>query len=591
MGPSRQARRWVDPRGSIVPLLVIALAVVSVTATGRSAGDVTRLAQLSPAIFALDVLAGLSMVAAGVVAWRARRREAGMATMLAGLCWFGADWAGTTSAPGVLRAVGLVGTVMTLPIALRAVVATRPPWLPGSARAVLGAVTIGLLALTSVWLVAWVPSFDLRCLAVCDRNPVGAGVDFRLARSLSDLWQGLTIALAAGSGLLAASRGLRSPRRGGWPMWGATLAIGAAWTVWGFSILLPSTVVAPTGEIAIAAYVVRALALVALAAAVLWWTANARRIVAAIERLADRLAPFPEAASLSVGLAGALADPTLRVVYPMPDGRFVDVDGRTVDRAALRGSARPDWEIRRSGELVAVVLDASTSADAGVAAELGDAVLLAADNERLLAVVRHEVAELRASRTRIVQAGDHVRRRIERDLHDGAQQRMLGIVSELSSAAEEAGRRDDPRAPALDQLTAAADDTIEALRAIARGIHPAMLDEAGLAAALETLADQAAVPLVVDRAPETRYPPAVESAVWRVIARVVAAAGRGDASAVRVALDDADGRLLALVSVDGMADGLDPVGLADVVGAAGGEVHTMALANGGLSISASLPCA
>ena len=162
---------------------------------------------------------------------------------------------------------------------------------------------------------------------------------------------------------------------------------------------------------------------------------------------------------------------------------------------------------------------------------------------------------MRASRTRIVQAGDHVRRRIERDLHDGAQQRMLGIVSELSSAAEEAGRRDDPRAPALDQLTAAADDTIEALRAIARGIHPAMLDEAGLAAALETLADQAAVPLVVSSAPETRYPPAVESAVWRVIARVVAAAGRGDASAVRVALDDADGRLLALVSVDGMADG------------------------------------
>ena len=76
-----------------------------------------------------------------------------------------------------------------------------------------------------------------------------------------------------------------------------------------------------------------------------------------------------------------------------------------------------------------------------------------------------------------------------------------------------------------------------------------------------------------------------------MIARVVAAAGRGDASAVHVALDDAGGRLLATVDVDGMADGLDPVGLADVVGAAGGEVHTMALANGGLSISASLPCA
>ena len=270
------------------------------------------------------------------------------------------------------------------------------------------------------------PSFDLRCLAVCDRNPVGAGADFRLARSLSDLWQGLTIALAAGSGLLAASRGLRSPRRGGWPMWGATLAIGAAWTVWGSRLLLPSTVVAPTGRDRD-----RRLRGQGPGAR----RPGRRRPVVdgerppdrrgRSERLADRLAPFPEAASLSVGLAGALADPTLRVVYPMPDGRFVDVDGRTVDGAALRGTARPDWEIRRSGELVAVVLDASTSADAGVAAELGDAVLLAADNERLLAVVRHEVAELRASRTRFVQAGDHVRRRVaERDLHDGAEQRI-----------------------------------------------------------------------------------------------------------------------------------------------------------------------
>jgi signal transduction histidine kinase len=167
---------------------------------------------------------------------------------------------------------------------------------------------------------------------------------------------------------------------------------------------------------------------------------------------------------------------------------------------------------------------------------------------------------------------------------------MLGIVHDLATAATEARRLDDPRAPVMDGVTAVADETIDVLRKLARGIRPAMLEEAGLAAALETLADEAPIPVVIQAVPEVRYPSAVEGAVWRVIARVVVAASRGGASAVRVTVDEADGRLLATIGVEDFAGVIDAVSLGDVVGAAGGDLRVMSVVTGCLRIVASVPC-
>ena len=166
--------------------------------------------------------------------------------------------------------------------------------------------------------------------------------------------------------------------------------------------------------------------------------------------------------------------------------------------------------------------------------DLSPAVSLAADNERLVASVRHEVLELRASRARIVETGDAERRRLERDLHDGASSGCSASSTTLLSRTmwpRRPGTRGRPRSA---EAVAAADETIDALRTLARGIHPAILEEAGLAAALETLADDAPIPITVSQMLDTRYAPAIEAAAWRFVTDSVGDAARAGASATRI---------------------------------------------------------
>ena len=103
----------------------------------------------------------------------------------------------------------------------------------------------------SIWVVAWVPELDSRCLAICDENPIGAGADFHLARTLSNAWQGVTVflgaAMAAGAGLVF-ERATQAARRRRWQVLAAAAVVGVAWAAWGVTLLLPSTVVAPAGS-------------------------------------------------------------------------------------------------------------------------------------------------------------------------------------------------------------------------------------------------------------------------------------------------------------------------------------------------------
>ena len=577
-----------------VPVLALVFAVATIAALGKGSEAVTRLPQVSPVLEGLDVVAGTSMIVAGALAWIAGRRSVGAGAMLAAVCWFGADWAGNSAAPGALRGAGLVAVTLTLPALGWTVAATRPPRASGVARSALLAATAGLAGLAVLWLVAWVPPLDPRCLAICDANPFGAGVDFRLARTLANAWQGLTVAL--GVGLTAwAVRGLalasaRARRQRGALLIGAIL-VGTAWAGWGLSLILPSTLVASTGQIAAALFAGRGLAMIVFAAGLGWLTFSTQQTLQAIRRLADRVAPFPGAGTLGAGLAEALADPQLRLVYALPgDGRFVQGDGQLTE---FEVSALPPdrlIEIRKGDEIVAIAIRSSEAAGEPVAANVGAAVQLAADNERLLAAVRHELIELRASRTRIVETGDAARRRLERNLHDGAQQRMLGIVHDLAIARDAAAAAGDPRAAILEPAVVEADDTIEALRALARGIHPAILEEAGLAAALEALADEAPLPVVIVEAPDARFDWAVESAAWRFVARCVADAGRRGAASVRLAVATNDGRLSVRIEIDGLVETIETISLEDVVGAAGGNLVTAQPATGTLRIQADLPC-
>jgi signal transduction histidine kinase len=151
--------------------------------------------------------------------------------------------------------------------------------------------------------------------------------------------------------------------------------------------------------------------------------------------------------------------------------------------------------------------------------EVASAARLALENERLQAEVRAQLEDLRASRARIIEAGDAERRRLERDLHDGAQQRLVGLTLALRLLRAQLGPDQDQQLTArLDEAEAELRRAVTELRGLAHGIHPAVLSDEGLAAALEALAEGTLAPLRIAAVPQERFPPAVETAAYMVVA-------------------------------------------------------------------------
>jgi signal transduction histidine kinase len=215
--------------------------------------------------------------------------------------------------------------------------------------------------------------------------------------------------------------------------------------------------------------------------------------------------------------------------------------------------------------------------------ELGSAARLAIENERLQAEVRAQLAALRRSRMRVTERGDAERRRLERDLHDGAQQRLLALSFDLRLARAAAESDGDERlaaalAAAIDEAQAA----LEELRELAHGIYPAVLTEAGLGTALATLADEA--PLAVElTTTDERFDAPVEAALYVAAREAIDDASRRGATWATV---NVTGRVTLLVEDDGAARSSPLVHVADRIGALGGET-----AFGANSLRAEVPCA
>ena len=200
-------------------------------------------------------------------------------------------------------------------------------------------------------------------------------------------------------------------------------------------------------------------------------------------------------------------------------------------------------------------------------------------------------AELVASRARIVEAADQQRRRVVRDLHDGAQQRLVSAVMSLQLA-EAHGESTPLVAEGLEHVRAA----IAELRELARGIHPAILTDHGLAAAVEALADRAPLPIAVD-IPEDRYPPSVESAAYFIAAEALTNVAKyANAREVRVSAGQAGGRLVLTIDDDGVggaraSSGSGLSGVQDRVSALDGTLTVDSPAGGGTRIRAAIPLA
>jgi signal transduction histidine kinase len=203
-------------------------------------------------------------------------------------------------------------------------------------------------------------------------------------------------------------------------------------------------------------------------------------------------------------------------------------------------------------------------------------------------------AELAASRARIVTAADETRRRIERDLHDGVQQRLVSLRLQLGAVAAAMPPGDERRARLTHTargLTGALDDLVE----ISRGIHPAILAKGGLTPALRTLARRSAVPVELEVSVETRLPPPVEVAAYYVVSEALTnTAKHGHASVVHVAVEARDG-VLELSIRDNGAGGADPtrgsglIGLTDRVDALGGTIDVASPVGEGTTLVVTLP--
>jgi signal transduction histidine kinase len=290
-------------------------------------------------------------------------------------------------------------------------------------------------------------------------------------------------------------------------------------------------------------------------------------------------------------LARALRDPTLKVAFPAPSGDgLVDPDGQPIDLSgqAGRGTARLEHE----GELLAVLgYDPAIEAeDPGRVEAVASMARLALENERLSAQVRAQLEEVRASRTRIVEAADTERRRIERDLHDGAQQRLVALAMRLDQARDGSAGA----AALIDTTTAELLAAIKDVRDLARGLHPTILSEAGLAAAVESLAERTPFPVTAD-VTEDRFAAEVEVAAYYVIAEGLTNIARyADATEARVEVTADAQRLRVIVADDGkggatLGGGTGLRGLADRLAAVGGTLQVTSEPGAGTTLVAMLP--
>ena len=303
-------------------------------------------------------------------------------------------------------------------------------------------------------------------------------------------------------------------------------------------------------------------------------------------------------AGLREPLARALGDPSLALAYWLPDeARYVDLEGHPVD-LPKPGDPRMTTVVEREGARVAALVhDQVLAHDPELLRAVSAAAGLALENERLQAELRAHMAELQASRARIVQAGDLERKRIERNLHDATQQRLTSVAIALGLAESKLVHDPDAAGAIIDQARAGLTVALDELRDLSQGIHPGILTERGLGTAVEDLAYTASIPIDVASDLSDRLPEQVEAGAYYVVAEALAnVAKHSGASAATVMLTRRDGRLLLTVRDDGVG-GADPQrgsglrGLADRVHALGGTLVVESPRARGTELRAEIPCA
>jgi signal transduction histidine kinase len=319
-----------------------------------------------------------------------------------------------------------------------------------------------------------------------------------------------------------------------------------------------------------------------------------------VGRLVVELGGQPSPERIEAMVATTLHDPSVQLGYWSPaDQAFMGAAGDRIEpiASATRAIAMVD---RNAHSIAIIVHDPALLDDPGLVASVGAAVGLAIENRSLTAELQTQLDEVRASRTRIVEAADAERARLERDIHDGAQQRLLALMIELRLAREAiAADANVDLAARLDRAMMNLRSTTDELRELARGVRPAILADAGLGPAVRTLAELSSCPVELSIDLAGRLDPAVESAAYFVVAESLANVVRhasATVARVEISIEPDPGRVVVAVSDDGVGGasvdrGSGIRGLKDRVEALGGQLAVESRAGHGTRIRAELPCA
>jgi signal transduction histidine kinase len=342
-----------------------------------------------------------------------------------------------------------------------------------------------------------------------------------------------------------------------------------------------------------ATFVVIGLAPVAFLIALL----DARLARSTVGGLFVELRAEPAPIDLRDALARALRDPSLTLAYWLPEyGVWTDLDGEQVELPG-EDSGRSTTLIERNGVHVAALIhDQSLDDEPELLDSVSAAAGMALENARLEAELRARLEELRGSRRRLIEAGQQERQRLERNLHDGAQQRLIALSLQLSRLEDRLNGDPDARAR-LDAARREVALSLGELRDVARGIHPAVVSDHGLEVALESLAARAPVPVRLKVGLPGPIQERVEVAAYYVVSESLANVGKhAHASSVSVDVARSNGQLLVEI-VDNGVGGADTErgsglrGLADRVEALGGRLRVWTPRGGGTRVKAEIPCA
>jgi len=581
-------------RGLVGAAGVVVFATIT-TLVGSASGAPAR-------FLVLDLATGLTFVVAGLAAvWLRPSSPAGPMLLLSGGLWYVGSYA-PTGQPIVTYLGFAFEAYYDLVLAALLLVLSSPAQRLHP-RLLIAALAAAMVARSLGRLLLLDPVRLFDC-ADCPPNPFAVWPDLAAFEAF-EIATNLAIAgLAALVGLVALRRLLRSGpvfRRVRWPIiLAGGLAMGGA-AFARFDYAWTTAIGGPLVELA-----------EPWAEVFAWLVFGARTLVPIaflIATLRLRSAPGPlgpfaaglerPGAAGTVGdvLRTALGDPSLLLLRPAGPETWTSEDGAP---AALPdpGEGRAVTLVGRDDQPLAVIVHDPALLEQPELLEAVVRVLrLALENERLESELREQLQAVTESRERIVTAAEEERRRVERDLHDGAQQRLVGVMLTLQQARGTADADAVPEAVRV-QLDAAARETTEAireLRELARGIHPAILEDEGLAAAVAALARRAGIPVDVRVALDRRLPRLVESTAYFTIAEALTNTQRhARASQATVRVAHAGATLELEVSDDGQG-GAEPErgsglrGLNDRVMALGGRLEVDSEAGRGTRVRATIP--